>query len=48
MNFKFNTPDYTQQSILHCMTETEPYPGINLQVVGTEVHASGENIYILH
>ena len=32
MNFKFNEPTISQQSILHCMSEREPYPGINLQV----------------
>ena len=32
MNFKFNEPTNSQQSILHCMNELEPYPGINSQV----------------
>ena len=45
MNFKFNAPADGQQTVLHCMTESQPYPGIALQVVETTIHASGENIY---
>ena len=44
MNFKFNVLVGDQQSILHCMTETEPYPGINLQALGTVVELSGAGV----
>ena len=44
MNFKFNTPSDTQQSILHCMAETGLYPGINLQVTGTILQLSGAGV----
>ena len=35
MNFKFNTPVDSHQTILHCMTETQPYPGISFRVEST-------------
>lgn len=44
MNFKFNTPVNTQQTIVHCMAEIEPYPGINFQVSGIMLQLSGANI----
>lgn len=44
MNFKFNTPVNTQQTIVHCMTEIEPFPGINFQVSGIMLQLSGANI----
>ena len=46
MNFKFNTPVNSQQSILHCMTEEVPYPGINFQVTGitNQMELSGAGV----
>ena len=44
MNFKFNTLVGDQQSIIHCMVETQPYPGINLQVIGAELELSGAGV----
>lgn len=44
MNFKMNASGILQQSILHCMTETNPYPGINLQVSLTGIELSGASI----
>ena len=44
MNFKMNVSSSAQQSILHCMTEVNPYPGINLKVSAGGIELSGAGI----
>lgn len=45
MDFAMNASSTSQQTLVHCMKEVGPYPGINLQIVtGGRFELSGQNL----
>ena len=44
IDFKLNNVTTKQCSIIHCMDETGPYPGINVQVTSTQIEISGSSL----